>query len=119
MPPFGDYVCSKDNNGITKCSDIPSIISNNNSSCLSNNNYTINNFEIDSILNDSLCIDWNKYYTKCDTSKQNPLRGAISFDNIAYAWIAIFQVIIYIPGRKALFIQYIGVPKGLFTCGTS
>jgi hypothetical protein len=54
------------------------------------------------------CIDWNQYYTKCTTGPPssgvlvlqlqspgptNPYHGAISFDNIGLAWVAIFLVI--------------------------
>jgi len=39
------------------------------------------------------CINWNQYYTECRAGPENPFKGAISFDNIGYAWIAIFQVI--------------------------
>lgn len=39
------------------------------------------------------CINWNQYYTECKHGPENPFKGAISFDNIGYAWIAIFQVI--------------------------
>ena len=40
----------------------------------------------------NICMDWNKYYTKCETLTENPSYGAISFDNILIAWVAIFQV---------------------------
>ena len=33
------------------------------------------------------------YYTKCEKCNKNPFNGAISFDNIGYAWITIFQII--------------------------
>uniref|UniRef100_A0A673LWY7 Ion transport domain-containing protein n=1 Tax=Sinocyclocheilus rhinocerous TaxID=307959 RepID=A0A673LWY7_9TELE len=39
------------------------------------------------------CVNWNLYYNKCNASEHNPHNGAINFDNIGYAWIAIFQVI--------------------------
>ncbi|CAG5097992.1 Oidioi.mRNA.OKI2018_I69.XSR.g15322.t1.cds [Oikopleura dioica] len=39
------------------------------------------------------CINWYRYYTGCNSGPENPFKGAISFDNIGYAWIAIFQVI--------------------------
>uniref|UniRef100_A0A4X2LA55 Voltage-dependent T-type calcium channel subunit alpha-1H n=1 Tax=Vombatus ursinus TaxID=29139 RepID=A0A4X2LA55_VOMUR len=39
------------------------------------------------------CINWNQYYNVCRTGDFNPHNGAINFDNIGYAWIAIFQVI--------------------------
>ncbi|XP_060754243.1 voltage-dependent T-type calcium channel subunit alpha-1H [Neoarius graeffei] len=39
------------------------------------------------------CVNWNAYYNTCRASEHNPHNGAINFDNIGYAWIAIFQVI--------------------------
>ncbi|XP_049628789.1 voltage-dependent T-type calcium channel subunit alpha-1G isoform X3 [Suncus etruscus] len=39
------------------------------------------------------CVNWNQYYTNCSAGERNPFKGAINFDNIGYAWIAIFQVI--------------------------
>ena len=42
--------------------------------------------------NPGLCVNWNQYYTRCQTGHSNPHKGAINFDNIAYAWIVIFQV---------------------------
>uniref|UniRef100_A0A8C9TKL8 Calcium voltage-gated channel subunit alpha1 H n=1 Tax=Scleropages formosus TaxID=113540 RepID=A0A8C9TKL8_SCLFO len=39
------------------------------------------------------CINWNQYYNVCRPGELNPHKGAVSFDNIGYAWIAIFQVI--------------------------
>lgn len=39
-----------------------------------------------------LCVNWNQYYTRCHTGDTNPHNGAINFDNIAYAFVAIFQV---------------------------
>ena len=41
--------------------------------------------------NDS-CVNWNQYYTDCKAGVKNPFQGAISFDNIGLAWVAIFQV---------------------------
>ena len=38
------------------------------------------------------CVNWNQYYSKCTAGQVNPFKGAINFDNICYAWIAIFQV---------------------------
>uniref|UniRef100_A0A7N8Y2J3 Voltage-dependent T-type calcium channel subunit alpha-1H n=1 Tax=Mastacembelus armatus TaxID=205130 RepID=A0A7N8Y2J3_9TELE len=39
------------------------------------------------------CINWNQYYNVCRPGDLNPHKGAVNFDNICYAWIAIFQVI--------------------------
>ena len=33
-----------------------------------------------------------QYFTKCTTGPSNPFHGAISFDNIGLAWVAIFLV---------------------------
>lgn len=38
------------------------------------------------------CVNWNQYYTVCEAGDKNPFQGAISFDNIGMAWVAIFQV---------------------------
>ena len=38
------------------------------------------------------CINWNHYYNVCQPGDHNPHKGAVNFDNIGYAWIAIFQV---------------------------
>lgn len=39
------------------------------------------------------CVNWNQYYTDCRAGEKNPFQGAISFDNIGLAWVAIFLVI--------------------------
>ncbi|XP_061626565.1 voltage-dependent T-type calcium channel subunit alpha-1H-like isoform X2 [Phyllopteryx taeniolatus] len=39
------------------------------------------------------CVNWYQYYNECRAGEMNPHKGAINFDNIGYAWIAIFQVI--------------------------
>uniref|UniRef100_G3PGQ5 Ion transport domain-containing protein n=1 Tax=Gasterosteus aculeatus TaxID=69293 RepID=G3PGQ5_GASAC len=39
------------------------------------------------------CVNWNRYYNVCQAGELNPHKGAVNFDNIGYAWIAIFQVI--------------------------
>ncbi|XP_056258532.1 voltage-dependent T-type calcium channel subunit alpha-1I isoform X1 [Seriola aureovittata] len=39
------------------------------------------------------CVNWNQYYNVCQSGNLNPHKGAVNFDNIGYAWIAIFQVI--------------------------
>ncbi|KAM3865195.1 voltage-dependent T-type calcium channel subunit alpha-1H-like [Diretmus argenteus] len=39
------------------------------------------------------CVNWFQYYNECRAGELNPHKGAINFDNIGYAWIAIFQVI--------------------------
>uniref|UniRef100_A0A672GHV7 Ion transport domain-containing protein n=1 Tax=Salarias fasciatus TaxID=181472 RepID=A0A672GHV7_SALFA len=39
------------------------------------------------------CVNWYQFYNQCRAGEINPHKGAINFDNIGYAWIAIFQVI--------------------------
>ena len=39
------------------------------------------------------CVNWNQYYNTCTTGPTNPFHGAVSFDNIGLAWVAIFLVI--------------------------
>jgi hypothetical protein len=38
------------------------------------------------------CVDWNRYYSRCSAEADNPFHGAVSFDDIGHAWVAIFQV---------------------------
>ena len=71
---------------MSTCADIPPFV-NNSRIC----NGTIDIFRTDPTFNRT-CINWNIYYTKCEVSDTNPFKGAISFDNIGYAWVAIFQV---------------------------
>ena len=44
------------------------------------------------LVNETDCINWNLYYTDCKPGEINPFSGAISFDNIGLAWVAIFLV---------------------------
>ena len=44
------------------------------------------------LANETDCINWNQYYTDCKAGDKNPFHGAISFDNIGLAWVAIFLV---------------------------
>ena len=42
--------------------------------------------------NSNACVNWNQYYSQCQKDGDNPSWGAIGFDNIFIAWVAIFQV---------------------------
>ena len=89
-----DYICSmtKDS-GIHKCDSLPS--SKSHDGLLCTDNYTSRFFDnLEWSGNNHSCIDWNQYYTECRAGDENPFLGAISFDNIGYAFIALFQVII-------------------------
>ncbi|XP_059180439.1 voltage-dependent T-type calcium channel subunit alpha-1G isoform X2 [Centropristis striata] len=81
------FICSKPRaNGVRYCSSVPKLFNEGGNQCtlgLDSYNSTDNN----------TCINWNQYYTNCSDGLVNPFKGAINFDNICYAWIAIFQVI--------------------------
>ncbi|CAB3399819.1 unnamed protein product [Caenorhabditis bovis] len=81
-----EYICSQpDANGLHTCSNLPP--------------YTVNGIkcnltidEYDKVSNES-CINWNIYYNECQVMQRNPFQGSVSFDNIGFAWVAIFLVI--------------------------
>lgn len=96
-PDEVDFVCSpSETDGMTKCVEIPQYV-HNGQPC----NASAVPFANNTPSNDS-CVNWNRYYTVCDTGISNPFKGSISFDNIGLAWVAIFQVFVrstfsYIP----------------------
>nr|XP_045595060.1 voltage-dependent T-type calcium channel subunit alpha-1I-like [Procambarus clarkii] len=83
-----DYICSlpKDN-GMHECRNLPHTkyqgMLCNDSALLHVSNEPTN----------MSCVNWNQYYTDCRPGDKNPFQGAISFDNIGLAWVAIFLVI--------------------------
>nr|XP_009668685.1 PREDICTED: LOW QUALITY PROTEIN: voltage-dependent T-type calcium channel subunit alpha-1H-like [Struthio camelus australis] len=80
------FICSSHReNGMQKCSNIPNRKEYKVECTLSMDSYS------PSI--QPCCINWNQYYNVCMAGDVNPHNGAINFDNIGYAWIAIFQVI--------------------------
>lgn len=81
-----EYICSQpDANGLHTCSNLPPYTVNG-IKC----NLTIDDY--DQVTNDS-CINWNIYYNECQVMQRNPFQGSVSFDNIGFAWVAIFLVI--------------------------
>ncbi|XP_075174449.1 voltage-dependent T-type calcium channel subunit alpha-1H isoform X3 [Anomaloglossus baeobatrachus] len=75
------YICSSHrDNGMLKCQDIPPKID-------------CSNFNFPELSSGRNNCDLNQYYNVCEAGELNPHKGAINFDNIGYAWIAIFQVI--------------------------
>ncbi|XP_040923279.1 voltage-dependent T-type calcium channel subunit alpha-1G [Toxotes jaculatrix] len=80
------FICSqRQNNGMRNCSSVPKLYEGNVQCTLGMESYNSTD--------NTTCVNWNQYYTKCATGPSNPFKGAINFDNICYAWIAIFQVI--------------------------
>uniref|UniRef100_A0A3B3IL42 Ion transport domain-containing protein n=1 Tax=Oryzias latipes TaxID=8090 RepID=A0A3B3IL42_ORYLA len=88
MPDEDDerpFICSLPiDNGIMSCMDVPARREGGRVCCLDKD---------DVVSLAGLCVNWNQYYTRCHTGSRNPHKDAINFDNIAYAWIVIFQVI--------------------------
>ncbi|NWR75399.1 CAC1H protein, partial [Centropus unirufus] len=87
------FICSSHReNGMQKCSNIPNSKEYKVECTLSMDSYTPNLYNPD-FSSRNACINWNQYYNVCMAGDVNPHNGAINFDNIGYAWIAIFQVI--------------------------
>ncbi|XP_055265075.1 voltage-dependent T-type calcium channel subunit alpha-1H isoform X4 [Moschus berezovskii] len=88
------FICSsRRDNGMQKCSHIPSRRELRVECTLGWEAYGQPQVEGTSGTGHHSCINWNQYYNVCRSGDSNPHNGAISFDNIGYAWIAIFQVI--------------------------
>uniref|UniRef100_A0A8D0GI26 Calcium voltage-gated channel subunit alpha1 H n=1 Tax=Sphenodon punctatus TaxID=8508 RepID=A0A8D0GI26_SPHPU len=87
------FICSSHHdNGMQKCSNIPNRKEYRVECTLSMDSYNQNLYNTD-FSNRNACINWNQYYNVCKRGDINPHNGAINFDNIGYAWIAIFQFI--------------------------
>ncbi|KAM7394659.1 hypothetical protein PAMP_021446 [Pampus punctatissimus] len=96
------FICSLPvDNGIMSCTDVPARREGGRTCCLDKDDALYRQslgLSPEPLANGSvsvagLCVNWNQYYTRCHTGYSNPHKGAINFDNIAYAWIVIFQVI--------------------------
>ncbi|XP_037610915.1 voltage-dependent T-type calcium channel subunit alpha-1G isoform X4 [Sebastes umbrosus] len=80
------FICSKPpENGMRDCGSVPKVYEEGLQCTLGSDSYNSTD--------NTTCVNWNQYYTNCSTGQFNPFKGAINFDNICYAWIAIFQVI--------------------------
>ncbi|XP_059010520.1 voltage-dependent T-type calcium channel subunit alpha-1H isoform X2 [Mustela lutreola] len=88
------FICSsRRDNGMQKCSHIPSRRELRVECTLGWEAYGQPQREGSTGAAHNACINWNQYYNVCRSGGSNPHNGAINFDNIGYAWIAIFQVI--------------------------
>lgn len=80
-----EFICStEDSSGMHKCNALPPFVTEDGVECMASLEAGLQN-ETD-------CINWNLYYTDCKPGEVNPFSGAISFDNIGLAWVAIFLV---------------------------
>lgn len=87
------FICSsRRDNGMQKCSHIPSRRELRVECTLGWEAYGQPQAEGAAGTARNACINWNQYYNVCRSGGANPHNGAINFDNIGYAWIAIFQV---------------------------
>lgn len=90
------FICSAPReNGMLRCHDVPpfsegraecSLAAPHQSSALIGSAPVVGGASVNG------CVNWNQYYNVCRQGNHNPHKGAVSFDNIGYAWIAIFQV---------------------------
>uniref|UniRef100_A0A8C4SBJ3 Voltage-dependent T-type calcium channel subunit alpha-1H n=1 Tax=Erpetoichthys calabaricus TaxID=27687 RepID=A0A8C4SBJ3_ERPCA len=87
------FICSSSrDNGMLRCQEVPKLRENGMECLLSIEHIGRSSHTSDMSSKDG-CINWNQYYNVCHPGEVNPHKGAINFDNIGYAWIAIFQVI--------------------------
>ena len=78
---------------MTKCDDLPAYVYDGRRCNLSADDVQLSwNGSWTSTPPDVGCVNWNQYYSSCRPVGNNPFLGAISFDNIGLAWVAIFQV---------------------------
>ncbi|KAL3102984.1 hypothetical protein niasHT_026432 [Heterodera trifolii] len=87
-----DYICSPgESGGLHNCQNLPPFVLNG-QKC----NLTLQKFRWDSEIrpkSERDCVNWNLYYSECRVMHKNPFQGSVSFDNIGFAWVAIFLVI--------------------------
>uniref|UniRef100_A0A8B9KTV6 Calcium channel, voltage-dependent, T type, alpha 1G subunit n=1 Tax=Astyanax mexicanus TaxID=7994 RepID=A0A8B9KTV6_ASTMX len=93
------FICSQPReNGMRQCSSIPMLLEETVQCHLDMGAYNTTD--------NTTCVNWNQYYTNCSAGEVNPFKGAINFDNIGYAWIAIFQVTFYFPHQCLAFCSF-------------
>ncbi|RXN16168.1 voltage-dependent T-type calcium channel subunit alpha-1H-like protein [Labeo rohita] len=82
------FICSSNKeNGMLRCSQVPP--SKEGVECTSPPAHAYSGLNG---TGNSSCVNWNLFYSECKPGEFNPHKGAVNFDNIGYAWIAIFQV---------------------------
>lgn len=90
------FICSPDDkNGMVRCRDVPPYTEDGVTCSLDPHHHDSATEEpVPAVVGASTnsCVNWNLYYNVCRAGDLNPQMGAINFDNIGYAWIAVFQV---------------------------
>uniref|UniRef100_A0A3Q3KDU8 Ion transport domain-containing protein n=1 Tax=Monopterus albus TaxID=43700 RepID=A0A3Q3KDU8_MONAL len=91
------FICSAAReNGMRRCHSVPPFIQEGNTCSLAAPHQSPALIGSDPVVGGAHvngCVNWNQYYNVCRPGDLNPHKGAVNFDNIGYAWIAIFQVI--------------------------
>ncbi|XP_044038176.1 voltage-dependent T-type calcium channel subunit alpha-1H-like isoform X2 [Siniperca chuatsi] len=91
------FICSPDGkNGMVRCHDVPPYKKDRKTCSLAAPQHASAANELVPMgagATANTCVNWNLYYNVCRAGDRNPQMGAISFDNIAFAWIAIFQAV--------------------------
>ncbi|XP_045921847.1 voltage-dependent T-type calcium channel subunit alpha-1H-like isoform X2 [Micropterus dolomieu] len=100
MSTYGEnvpFICSPDDkNGMVHCHDVPPYKKGGETCSLAAPHHVSAPNELvptGAGASANTCVNWNLYYNVCRAGDHNPHLGAINFDHIAYAWIAIFQVV--------------------------
>lgn len=86
------FICSASkDNGMLLCTDVPPLKEGDIECTLNEPTPGHAYFGLDGPSRNT-CVNWNHFYNMCKPGELNPHKGAVNFDNIGYAWIAIFQV---------------------------
>ena len=102
---FREFICSQPGNrGLSKCSELPPFYADEVTGLPCNETAAV------ASPNGSHCINWNEFYTECLPVGENPMGGSISFDNIGYASVTIFQVHVIISIFNHLVTLAVGMP---------
>uniref|UniRef100_A0A8C4ISY7 Calcium channel, voltage-dependent, T type, alpha 1H subunit a n=1 Tax=Dicentrarchus labrax TaxID=13489 RepID=A0A8C4ISY7_DICLA len=88
------FICSAAReNGMLRCHDVPAYTEGGAECSLAASHQNSALIGSAPVVGVNGCVNWNQYYNVCRPGDINPHKGAVNFDNIGYAWIAIFQVI--------------------------
>nr|XP_054587331.1 voltage-dependent T-type calcium channel subunit alpha-1G-like [Nothobranchius furzeri] len=92
---FSEFLCSPNPDGIRQCKDIPPLRQNGQTCMLAppSANWSSALLANSSALtNSTACINWNVLYNACLPLGPNPGFGGISFDNVGYGMLTVYQV---------------------------
>ncbi|XP_027130305.1 voltage-dependent T-type calcium channel subunit alpha-1I isoform X2 [Larimichthys crocea] len=91
------FICSPDGlHGARRCSNVPPYMQNGKVCSLAAPDHALaanHSLLTAGGVSADACVNWHMYYNVCRPGIHNPQRGAINFDNIGYAWLTTFQVV--------------------------